>query len=251
MKNVLQGFRDLPDYPLIAIRLIAFWFVIFGIGNLIVGRTVIFPNQYPPGQKYPAKDLETLREQLIPISSQISFIQGMTPLAFEVVMGRYSRRLFYPETPSTLADDVYPGEKNSGGYIIIFWGVLYLVTALLLIGGFRRTTLLILAVWIIYGCIVMTNFIRPMHGLPLFSDDIRLSNDPSMGFILEAFKPPLLSVLVIIVIPLFIGALMILDERLKAYFKKGEFAERYRAYRAMRRSGGKNLHSLWTMEKKS
>lgn len=253
MKNVLQGFRDLPDYPLIAVRLIAFWFAIFGVGNLIVGATLIIPNQYDYGQKFSQKDLQTLR-RLIPISSQLSFVQGMKPYAFEVVMDIYSPGVSYPDLFSgKLSDTVYSKYKNSAGAYVIFWGALYLLTALLLVVGFRRMTLLILAVWIIYGCIVLFNFMKPTNGLPLFSNFLAAdSTDNSMNaWTRETFKPPLLSIFIMIVIPLFIGAMLILDERLKAYFKKGEFAERYRTYRTMRRSGGKNLHSLWTMEKKS
>lgn len=258
MKNIFQGVRDLPDYPRLAIRLIAFLFVLFGIGNLIVGATLNISNQYKPRQEYSKKDLDTLRNQTIPLVEQISFIQGMTPLAFEQVMDHYSDRLYYSETRTTLSDHVYPGANgiNYGAYTVIFWGVVFIVTALLLLAGFHKITLMMLIVWIIYSCIVMINFITPTRGLPLFSNEVRLFDERyTTTYIMNLLKPSLISIFAMVVVPLLIGALLIFDERLKAYFGEGRFAEGYKTYfimrKAMRRSRGerKPLPNPWIVEK--
>jgi hypothetical protein len=111
--------------------------------------------------------------------------------------------------------------------------------------------MLILAVWIIYSCIVLFNFIFPIHGLPLFSSDLSDFYQSNVEALRATFTPPLLSIFTIIVIPLFIGALLMRDERLKAYFGKGKFVEPYRTYKAMRRSGEKPLPNPWIAGQKS
>ncbi len=213
MKSTMQTFRDLPNYPAFFVKGVTYWLIFYGVASLVLGVPLLLASFRSP---LPS----SINTILVPLGAFFGSLHGFG----SVFVLNWHSQLSSPDISPTLGLQTF---QLYGG-IFVFWGVAHLWTAWKLSSGARKTAALMQGVWVIYGGLIIA-FLE--LGSQFFG--IRLGVEP-------------LSVLFFFVIPLFIVSLLMFDERIKAYFGEGRFAESYRRYVNLNWSGQTEaLSSPW------
>lgn len=213
MKNTLQTLRDLPAYPSVFVKAVTYWIVFYGIASLLIGLPVLMRTF---GTTLPL----SIAGIVVPLGTFFSNLHGYDAITYANL---------YSNAGNGIAQT---GIQLFSG-IIVFWGIAHFWTAWRLASGARVTTAFMQGIWVIYGGLVIAFFSAASH---------RFGLRPKI----EAS-----SLIFFYIIPLTLGAILMFDERIKAYFGEGSFAESYRAYVNMKWEGQTEaLPNPWVTTKK-